>query len=199
MDRPRQKNHSSFTIGSKLEKFQVKINKTYIFTQHSQPLYDVMQKEMANLHFFQGLNFDFIDSLEKRTKYLLEFDDSCEDICISKLVVDLATAGRHFGLSTTHVKHKVFPQNKFGPDVELQNMHSGLFKSLHVLMQVCTFSVFLGARITTSRLVSGRNTTSIWSFFVWFAAMKTRRLRDCTNTGSNLSKTYFQDQLKPET
>ena len=59
-----------------------------------------MQKESENLEFVQGVNFEFIDSLKtKGTKYLLLFDDSCEEICNSKVFVDIAIARRHRGLS----------------------------------------------------------------------------------------------------
>ena len=41
-----------------------------------------MQKEIENLEFVRGVNFEFIDSLKNNgTKYLLIFDDSCEEIC----------------------------------------------------------------------------------------------------------------------
>ena len=40
-----------------------KFDKMYFFYQHSQPLYDVMQKEIENLEFVLGVNFEFIDSL----------------------------------------------------------------------------------------------------------------------------------------
>ena len=57
--------------------FPPKFDKIYFFYQHSQPLYDVMQKEIENLEFVQGVNFEFIDSLKNNgTKYLLMFDDS---------------------------------------------------------------------------------------------------------------------------
>ena len=44
---------------------QPKFDKIYFFYQHSQPLYDVMQKQIENLEFVQGVNFEFIDSLKK--------------------------------------------------------------------------------------------------------------------------------------
>ena len=100
--------------------FQPKFDKTYFFYQHSQPLYDVMQKEIENLEFAQGLNFEFTDSLKNNgTKYLLKFDDSCEEICNLKAFVDIATVGRHRGLSKIYTKH-LFHQSKLGRDVELQ-------------------------------------------------------------------------------
>ena len=43
-----------------------------------------MQEEFENLEFVQGVNFESIDSLNYNgTKYLLIFDDSCEEICNS--------------------------------------------------------------------------------------------------------------------
>ena len=58
--------------------FQPKFDKIYFFHQQSQTLYDVMQEEIENLEFVQGVNFEFIDSLKNNgTKYLLIFDNSC--------------------------------------------------------------------------------------------------------------------------
>ena len=89
--------------------FQPKFDEIYFFYQHSQPLYNVMQKEIENLEFVQGVNFEFIDSLKNNgTKYLLLFDDSCEEICNSKAFVDIATTGRHRGLSTIYIKQTFF-------------------------------------------------------------------------------------------
>ena len=40
-----------------------------------------MQNETEILEFVRGVNFEFIDSLKNNgTKYLLIFDDSCEEI-----------------------------------------------------------------------------------------------------------------------
>ena len=103
----------------KVGTFQTKFAKIYFFFQHSQPLYDVMQKEIDNLQFVQGVNFEFIDSLKNNgTKYLLIFDDSWEEICNSEAFVEIATAGRHRGLSTIYIKHNLFHQSKLGRDVQ---------------------------------------------------------------------------------
>ena len=129
----------------KIRTFQFKFDKIYFFNQHSQPLYDVMQKEIENLEFVHGVNFEFIDSLKNNgTKYLLIFDNSCEEFCNSKAFVDIATAGRHRGLSTIYIKHNFFHQSKLGKDVELQNTHIVLFKSPRDVMQVTTLSTQLG-------------------------------------------------------
>ena len=132
-------------IWLKIGTFQPKFDKIYIFCQHSQPLYDVMQKEIENLEFVQGVNFEVIDSLKNNgTKYLLIYDDSCEEICNSIAFVDISTVGRHRGLSTIYIKHNLFHQSKLGRDVELQNTHIVLFKSPRDVMQVTTLSTQSG-------------------------------------------------------
>ena len=129
----------------KIGTFQPKFDKIYFFNQHSQPLYDVMQKEIENIEFFRGVNFEFIDSVKNNgTKNMLIFDDSCEEICNSKALVDIAIAGRHRSLSTIYFKHNLFHQSKLGRDVELQNTHIVLFKSHCDVMQVTTLSTQLG-------------------------------------------------------
>ena len=55
-----------------------------------------MSKNIENIHLIQGVDFEFIQSLHNnRTKYLLIFDDSCEEISSSKDFVKIAIAGRH--------------------------------------------------------------------------------------------------------
>ena len=75
---------------------------------------------------------------------MLVFDDSCEEICNSKDFADIATAGRHPGLSTNYIKHNLFHQSELGRDVELQNTHIVRFKSPRDVMQVTTHSTQLG-------------------------------------------------------
>ena len=127
--------------------FQAKLDKIYFFYQHSQPLYNVMQKEIKNLEYVQGVNFQFIDSLKNNgTKYLLIFDDSCEKTCNcnSKAFVDIATAGRHRELSQIYIKCNLFHQSKLGRDVGSKNTHIVLFKTPRDVMQVSTFGAQLG-------------------------------------------------------
>ena len=67
-----------------------------------------MHKEIKKLEFVQEVNFEFMDSLKNNgTKYLLIFEDSCEKTCNAKAFVDIATAGRHRGLSTIYIKHNL--------------------------------------------------------------------------------------------
>ena len=129
----------------KVGTFQPKFDKIYFFYQHSQSFYDVLQKEIENLEFVQGVNFEFNDFLKNNgTKYLLTFDHSCEEICNSKAFVDIAITGRHRGLSIIYINHNLFHQSKLGKDVELQNTHIVLFKSPRDVMQVTTLSTQLG-------------------------------------------------------
>ena len=61
-----------------------------------QPLYSQMQRKN-----FKGVDFDMIENLPKNgTKYLLIFDDACEELSNSKQCVKIATVGRHKRLNT---------------------------------------------------------------------------------------------------
>ena len=129
----------------KIGTFQPKFNNFYFSYQLSQPFYDVMQKEIESIEFVRGINFEFIDSLKNNgTKYLLIFDDSCEENCNSKAFVDVASAEKRRVLSTIYIKHNLFHQSKLGRDVEVQNTHTAFFKSLRDVMQVSTLSTQLG-------------------------------------------------------
>ena len=144
-----------------------------------------MQKEIENLEFVRGVNSEFIDSLRNNgTKYLLIFDDSCEKFCNSKAFVDIATTGRHWGLSTIYIKHNLFHQSKLGRDVELQNTHIVLFKSPRDLLQITTLGTQLGLG---SKLVDWyRDATSVpfGHLLIDLSPRKDNRLHYCTNTGS---------------
>ena len=106
-----------------------------------------MQKEIQNLEFVQGVNFELTDSLKNNgRKNLLIFDDSCEEICNSKSLVEIATAGRYRGLSNIYIKRNLFHQSELGRDVELQNTHIVLFKSPRGAMQVSTLNAQMGLR-----------------------------------------------------
>ena len=181
----------------KIGTFQPKFDKIYFFCQHSQLFYDVMQKEIENLVFLRGVSFEFFDSLKNNgTKYLLIFDNSCEEICNSKAFADNATAGRHRGLSTIYFEHNFFHQSKQGRDVELQNAHIVLFKSTRDVMQLTTFSTQLGL---DSELVAWyRDSTSVPfdRLLIDLSPRTDDRLRYCTNTGSIPSKFYISDRRK---
>ena len=174
-----------------------KFDKIYFFYQHSQSLYDVMQKKFENLEFVQGVNFEFIDSLKNNgTKYLLIFDDSCEEICNSKALVDIATAAKHQGLSTIYIKHNLYHQSKVGRDVELQNSHIVLLKSPRDVLQVTTLSTQLGLRSELVDWYGHATFVPSGHLLVDLSLRRDYRLRYCTNTGSIPSKYYIPDRLK---
>ena len=156
-----------------------------------------MRKEIENLEFLRGVNFEFIDSLKNNSRrYLLIFDDSCEEIFNSKAFVDIATAGRHRGLSTIYNKHNLFHQSKLERDVELQRTHIVHFKSPRYVMQVTSLSTQLGFG---SELVDWyRDATSVpfGHLLIDLLPRTDDRLRFCTNTGSIRSKFYIPDRLK---
>ena len=91
-----------------------------------------------------------------------------------KSFVDLATAGRQRGLSTTHMKHNVFPRNKFGPEIELHNPHIGLFKSSCEMMQVCTFNEFTGLGLELTDRCRHPGPVPYGPFSAWIVPMKRR-------------------------
>ena len=104
-----------------------------------------MQKEIDNLESVQGVHFEFINSLKNNgTKYLLILDDSCAEICKSKVFLDIATASRHRGFSTIYIKHNLFIQSKLGRDVELQNTHIVLF-----VISRCASSCYIKCTVGT--------------------------------------------------
>ena len=175
--------------------FEPKFDKIHCFYQYSQTLYDVMQKEVENLEFVQGVHFEFIDSSNNNgTKYLLLFDDSCDDIFNSKDFLDISTAGRHRGLSTIYNRDNLFHQIKLVRDVELQNTHIVRFKSSHGVTQVSTVSAQLGVG---SQLVEWyRDATSVphGHLLIDFSPRTDDRLHYCTNTGALPSKFYIPDR-----
>ena len=181
----------------KVGTFQPKFKKISFLYQHPQTLYDVMQKENDYLEFVQRVHFEFISSMKNKfTKYLLIFDDSCAEIRNSKEFVDIAAAGRLRGLSTIYIKHNLFHQSKLGSDVELQNTHIVLFKSLRDAHQVATLNVQLGLG---SGLVDWyRDATSVrfGHLLIDLSARTDARLRYCTNSVNIPSRFYVPDNLK---
>ena len=169
----------------------------YFFYQHSQLLYDVVQKGIENLEFVQRVNFEYIDSLKNNaTKYLLISDDSCEKICNSKAFVDIATAGRHRGLSTIYIEHNLFHQSKLGRDFELQNTHIVLYKSPRDVMQVTTLSTQLGFGSELIDWYRDETSVTFGHLLIDLSPRTDDRLRYCTNSGSVPSKFYTPERLK---
>ena len=156
-----------------------------------------MQIEIDNPEFVQGVHFEFINSLKKNgTKYLLNFDDSCAEICNSKEFVDIATAGRHREISTIYIKHNLFHQSKLRRDVELPNTQIVLFKSSRYVHQVDTLSVQLGLG---SALVDWyRDATSVlFGHLLIDLSLRTDDRLSYSRTNGNIPSTfYIPDNLK---
>ena len=180
-----------------MEHFNQSLTKFTFLVQLSQPLYDDMEKDIESLEFVRGLNFEFIDSLKNNgTNYLLIFDDSCEEICNSKAFVDIATAGRHRGLSTIYIKHNLFHHSKLGRDVELQNTHIVLSKSPRDVMQVTTLSTQLGLDLELVDWYQDATSVPFGHLLIDLSPRRDHRLRYCASTGSIPSKFYIPDRLK---
>ena len=156
-----------------------------------------MQKEIDNLEIVQGVHFGFINSLkENGGKYLLIFEHSCAESCNSKAFVDVATAGRHCGLSSIYIKLNLFHQSKLERYVELQNKHIVLFKSPRDVHQVATLSVQLG--LGSSLVDWYRDATSVpfGHLLIDLSPRTDDRLRYCTNSGNILSKFNIPENFK---
>ena len=181
----------------KVGTLQPKFDKNYFFYQNLQRVFDVMQKQVDNLDFVQGVNFDFINfSRNKGPKYYLIFHDSCAEICNAKEIVDISTAGRHRGFSTIYNKYDLFHQSKFGRDVELQNTNIVLFKSPRDVHQVASLSVQLGLRSALADWYRDATSVLFGHFLIDLSPRTDGRLRYCTNSGKNQSKFYVPKKLK---
>ena len=156
-----------------------------------------MQEEIKNLESVRVVNFEFVDSLKNiGAKYLLIFNDSCDDICNSKTLVDFDSAGTHRGLSTMYINLKFFHQSKLGREVELQNTHIVLFKSSRNVTQVSTLSAQL--RLVSQLVDCYRDETSLpyGHLLIDLSPRTDDQLRYCINTGSIPSNLYIPDRLK---
>ena len=109
------------------------------FYQHDQPLYtDIATSLKNNITFVCGVDWELIgrlpvdknvkDKLEK-IRYLLVFDDVCEDVAKNVQFNDLATSGRHRNLHVMFVKHNLYHQSKFSRTIDLNTTQIILFKS----------------------------------------------------------------------
>ena len=129
-------------------------------------------------------------------KYLSMFDIPCEEACSSKAFVDITTAERHRGLSTSYIKHNLIPQSKLARNIQLRNTQSVLFKSALVVMQLSTLSAQLG--LGSEPVDWYWDTTSVPHGHLFFdmSPWTDDRLHYCTKTRSIPSKLYNPDRLK---
>jgi hypothetical protein len=118
--------------------FKPMYEKIYYFYQHNQQVFRDQARVFKNIEFINGVDFEMINSLPfgNNERYLLIFDDSCEEICRSKEFQMLATAGRHRGLNVIYIKHNLFHKSPLGRDIELQLTHIILFKNPRDVQQI---------------------------------------------------------------
>ena len=144
-----------------------------------------MSKNIKNIHFIQGVDFEFIQSLPNNgTKYLLIFDDSCEEISSSKELVKIATAERHKGLSTIYIKRNIFHQSRLGRDIELQNTHIVLFKSPRDVLQINILSQQLGLESQLKDWYTKATSIPYGHLLIDLTPKTVDSLKFCTNSGS---------------
>ena len=127
-----------------------------------------------------------------RTKYLLLFDDSCDEILNSKLFVKFATVGRHRGLNTIYIKHCLFHQSKLGRDVEVQNTHIVLFKLSRDVLQINTLSQQLGLGSQLKEWYQDATSVPYGHLLIDLTSKTVVTLRYCSNNGSVPTKFIYQ-------
>ena len=131
------------------------------------------------------------------TKYLLIFDDSCEEISSSKEIVKIASAGRHKGFSTVYIKHNLFHQSRLGRDIELHNTHIVLFKSPGDVLQINTLSQQLGLGSQLKYWYTTATSVPYGHLLIDLTPKTVDSLRYCTNSGSTPSL-FFLPQSRQQ-
>ena len=156
-----------------------------------------MQKEFENLDFFQRETFELVDSLKNNgTKYLLIFDNSCGEVCLSKAFVEIAASGRYRGLHTFCIKQNLFHQSQFETDFALQVKHIVLFKFPPDVVQISTLSAQLGLKSELADWYPEPTSVPYGQYLIDLSPRADDRLRFCTNIGSIPSKFQILDGLK---
>ena len=149
-----------------------------------------MSKNIKNILFIQGVDFEFIQSLPNNgTEYLLIFVRKSQ---ARKIFVKIATGGRHKGLSTIYIKH-LFYQSRLGRDIELQKTHIVLFKSPRDVLRVSTLSQELGLG---SQLKDWYTSIPYGHLLIDLTPKKVDSLRFCTNSGSIPTIFFFLKRNK---
>ena len=171
---------------------QPEFDKIYYFYHYYKSFYGLMSKNIKNIEFVQGVDFELILNLPNNgTKYLLIFDDSCEEISRSKEFVKIATAGRHKGLGTVYIKHNLFHQSRLGRDIELQNTHIVLFKSPRDVLQINKLSQQLGLGSQLKDWYTTATSILYGHLLIDLTPKAVDSLWYCTNSGSTPSLIFL--------
>ncbi len=125
--------------------FYPRFDRIIYFFQHFQSIYRKMELEIGQIEFVPCIDFELINQLPNDgTKFLLIFDDSCEEISRNPKFLQLATSGRHRNLSIIYIKHNLFQQSKFSRTLDLNNTHIILFHSPRDENQISVLGKQLG-------------------------------------------------------
>ena len=151
-----------------------------------------MQKDISNIEFIQGVDFEMINSLPNNgTNYLLIFDDSLEELSKSKEFNKLATAGRHTGLNAIYIKHNLFHKSSTGRDAELQNTHIVLFKSPRDVQQIGRLGQQLGLGNQFNDWYKNATSHPFGHLLVDLSPKTVDQLRFCSNSSGSPAKFYL--------
>ena len=173
--------------------FQPEFDKIYYFYQYHQPLYTLMKQHIAQIEFIQCVDFEKIDKLPNDgRKYLLIFDDSCDEIMRSKSFEKLAIAGRHRNMSVIYIKHNLYHKAAIGRDAELQLTHIVLFKSPRDVQQIKRLGTQLGVNLV--EWYNDATTNPYGHLMIDLNPKTSDYLRFCTNVGQSPTKFYIPKQ-----
>ena len=154
-----------------------------------------MQKEIENFEFVQGVDFEFLESLKNNgTKYLLTFDDSCEEICKPLLILLLLADIKVWVLFTFSTTCFI----KANLDETLSSRTQTLFlsESPGDVMQVSGLSAQLGLRSQLDDWYRDAKSVEYGHLLIDLSPRTDDLSRYCTISGSIPSKVFISDRLK---
>ena len=113
--------------------FYPSFKKIYYVYKEFQPLFKDMQRVIPGTEFLKYSGFDITKIL---SRFLLIYDDSCEEIFNDNLFIKIATSVRHRKLHVIYVKHNLLHQSKWSRTIDLNTTHIILFNSLRDIQQI---------------------------------------------------------------
>ena len=126
----------------------------YYCYRHWQPVYEMFEKHIKNIQFVPVVDdFDVVDtainSIESNrgdsdNKTLLIFDDVAEELLRNEKFSNLATSGRHKGISIIFIKHNLYQQGKHSVPIDKNTTHIILMKNPRVGRQIKILGSELG-------------------------------------------------------
>ena len=163
--------------------FQPRYQSVSFFYQHYQEAYEKLKRDVSEIEFIQGLDFDLINQsfTHDGKKRLLIFDDFSEEFLKSKDFTRIATAGRHLGLHVLYIKHNLFHKSPIGRDVKLQLTHIVLFQSPRDINQIERLGQQLGKQKFLSLCYKDATSKPFGFLMIDLSPKTLDLLRFCTN------------------